>query len=197
MTTSNDEFWIWRAGRETQSCRLTRLEGFDEDHLLRRGEALSERWPTDVRYHMDPAAPNDMRLCDNVKSIKPVIVASARLSDFLRQQAGPAIECLPIAIVNHKRRVEAQPFFIVRPLGLVDALDRERSKPTWSKISPDSIEVVKRLVVDADRVPQDRLLFRLQHYMRVILVRRRLAQAIDEAGFTNIQWQALRDHESL
>ena len=197
MCASKEEFLIWKPGREPQSCRLTRLDGFDDDHLLRRGEPLAERWPADVRYHMDPATPSDMRLCDNIKAIDPVIVASARLADFLQQRAGPTIETLPVSIVNHKRRVESQRFFIVRPLVLVDALDRERSKPTWSKISPDSIDVVKRLVVDANRVPPDRLLFRLQHYMRVIIVRQQLAQAIDEAGFTNIQWQALRDHESL
>jgi hypothetical protein len=197
MNSTDDELLIWRAGREPSSCRLTQLEGFDDTYLLREPESLAATWPIDVRYRMDPSSPKNMRLCDNVRVIDPIIVASERLAAFLGERLQDQIECLPVAIVNHKKRVEPDRYFIVRPVGCVDALNLERSKVTWSKMLPDSVEFVKRLVVDPARVPAASQLFRLKHYMGPLLVRRELAAALDAEGFTNLAWQALRDHESL
>jgi hypothetical protein len=85
---------------------------------------------------------------------------------------------------------------VVNPIGVQDALDRERSKPTWSTISTDVIDSVRRLVVDEARVDPQAQMFRLAHYLRPVLVRRALAEAIDAAGFTGTAWMRLADYRS-
>ena len=196
MPTTTPELLVWSFERAPGHCRLTELSGFDDEHLLRRGMPLAARWPSGVRYAMDPFAKNDMVLCDTVAARKPVVVASAPLAQFLAERLGDAVECLPITIVDHKRRAVASPYFIVNPLGLQDALDRDRSKPTWSTISPDVIDGVRRLIVDESRVGSNAQMFRLAHYLRPVLVRRALAEAIDAAGFTGTSWQRPGDYRS-
>lgn len=192
-----EEFFVWSHARAPGSCRLTELSGFDDEHLLRRGIALAARWPADVRYGMDPWAKDDMVLADTVAARKPVVVTSRRLADFLTARLGAAaIECLPITIVNHKKRVVPEPYVFVNPIGLQDALDRDRSKPTWSTISTDVIDSVRRLVVDAARIDPAAQMFRLAHYLRPVLVRRALAEAIDAAGFSGTAWMPLANYRS-
>lgn len=190
------EFVVWSHARSPGSCRLTELSGFDDEHLLRRGMALSSRWPAEVRYAMDPFVRDDMVLADTVMTRKPVVVASRRLGDFLLGRLGAAVECLPITIVNHKKRVVSEPYVIVNPLGMQDALDRDRSQPVWSTISTDVIDGVRRLVVDPARVDPAVQMFRLAHYLRPVLVRRHLAEAIDAAGFSGTAWMTLGDYRS-
>lgn len=192
----DEEFLIWSHSRGPGLCRLTELSGFDDEHLLRRAMPLAARWPEDVRYGMDPWNKDNMVLADTLPARKPVVVASKRLADFLAARLGGGIECLALKLVNHKGRAVPDPYFIVNPLGLQDALDRERSKPTWSTISTDVIDSVRRLVVDPARVDPAVQMFRLAHYLRPVLVRRALADAIDAEGFSGTAWQALADYRS-
>lgn len=192
----DEEFVVWSHARGAGLCRLTELTGFDEEHLLRRAVPLAGRWPSDVRYGMDPWNKDSMALADTLPARKPVVVASKRLAQFLAARLGAAVECLPLTLVNHKKRAVPEPYFIVNPLGTQDALDRERSKPEWSTISPDVIDSVRRLAVDAARVDPAAQMFRLAHYLRPVLVRRALADAIDAQGFSGAAWQPLSEYRS-
>ena len=196
MKRNPDEFLVWSHARANGLCRLTEFSGYDREHLLRRGVPLAGEWPADVRYGMDPFDRESMVLSDNVRCRRSVIVASQRLAEFLSARLGAAVECLPITVVDHKKRRRVEPYFIVNPLGLQDALDAEGSRPTWSTISTDVIDAVRRLVVDAARVAPEAQLFRLKHYLHPVLLRRSLAEAIDATGFSGTAWQELADHRS-
>ena len=187
---------IWKPARVDGGCRLTEFDGFDEDHRLRLCQALAAVWPGNVRYGMDPEAPNDMVLSDSLRARLPVIVATRRLADFLCSAASNRVELLPVQIVNHKRRVVPESYFIVNPLVQQDILDLPRCKPQWSKIEPDWISAMKRLVIDTGRADPAVPIFRVNHYLRPIVVRRALAQAIDAAGFTGITWQDPADYDT-
>jgi len=196
MAKQDDDFRVWSHARGGGLARLTELSGFDDEHLLRRGQPLAAQWPDDVRYGMDPFRKDHLALADTLPARKPVVVASKRLADFLAARLGERVECLPLTLVNHKKRVVPEPYFIVHPLGPQDALDRERSKPTWSTISPDVVDSVRKLVVDPARVDASVQMFRLAHYLRPVLVRRALAEAIDAAGFTGAAWLPLAEYRS-
>ena len=52
-----------------------------------------------------------------------------------------------------------------------------------------------RLVIDPDRVPSGRLVFRPKHYFGVLLVRRSLVEALEAAGFSGVGSRDLPDRE--
>jgi hypothetical protein len=196
MNAAVDPFVIWSHIRGNGQCRLTELDGFEDTHLFRRASSLAGVWPDDVRFGMDPFNKGNMALADTVSSRYETVVVSKRLAEFLSARLGNQIECLPVSVIDHKKRRVAEPYFFAQPLGLQDALDREHSKPTWSPISPDVIDRVRWLKILADAVPPDVQMFRLKHYMHPVLVRRSLVNAIDAAGFTGVAWQRLSEYRS-
>ena len=68
----------------------------------------------------------------------------------------------------------------------------KKSKVTWSKIDDDAISEVEKLVLDESRIG-DRKLFRINNYFNIVLVRRDLAKAIDDAGFEGMRWKEIED----
>lgn len=193
---SQDEFVVWQPRHDDGTCRLSRLEGFDRDNLFRRGVPLADRWPADVKYAMDPFEPDNIVLSDALRTLHPVAAVSARLAAFLQKRLGSRVECLPIAVVNHKKRKVPEPYFLAQPLGPIDALDADASKAKRSTIVPTAIDSVRKLVLRAQDVPVDALMFRLANYMEPILVRRTFADELEDEGFTGIGWQSPAEHRT-
>jgi hypothetical protein len=70
----------------------------------------------------------------------------------------------------------------------IDCIDRAASKAKASAIDPGSIDSVERLVIDPQRVPPERTLFRLKDLWGVIVARRPLAEAILAGGFSGVEF---------
>lgn len=196
MPEPKNELLIWKPAWFDGACRLTEFNGFADDYRLRLCQPLVAEWPSNVRYGMDPEDPTSMVLSDSLRARMPVIVASRRLADLLSASAPGQVELLPVHVVNHKRRVIPDPYFIVNPLIQQNILDLDRCKPKWSKIEPDWISSMKRLAVDSRRLDTDSQIFRIRHYLRPIVVRLALAQIIDAAGFSGIGWQDLAEYDA-
>jgi hypothetical protein len=185
---------IWARDIVDGACALSGMTGFEDDWKLIYGESVAQDFPAKARFAMDPDYPRDVMLTDNLYNGDMLIVASQRLRDLIESQHPTAIEYLPVPIYNHKKRAIKEPYAIVHPIEPVDCLVVEACDPEWGRINKKAIDRVKRLVIDEQRIPQGRLLFRPQLFCKVILAHRSLAQKIDASAMTGVRWVELADY---
>jgi hypothetical protein len=73
-------------------------------------------------------------------------------------------------------------YHLAHPVGPVDCVDLKRSEISFSAVAPDEARSIRRLVLDAARVPEDRTIFRIKEYAKAIIVRSDLVQRLHDAG---------------
>jgi hypothetical protein len=190
----SDNFVIWKYQEQPYAAVLETLSGFEKEFRLKDGVPLQATFPEDVQYHMHADFPNDIGLVDNMQNLHRLAVTSTRLKEAIEQRSAPHMEFLPIAIIDHKKRVASKDYFIVHPVGLVDCIDREQSVYRNDVIIPGNLAAVKKLVLDEARIPPDREIFRLEGFREVLIVRRDVAAALDEGKFTGLAWQRVQDY---
>lgn len=188
------DYVVWGYRDEGGSCMLEPPAGIEDDWELYEGVPILSRLPPDVRLRMSDDHRRNIGLTDNLMHLGTLIVASQRLTDFLRVKAITRVEYLPVTIINHKRRVASRTYSIVHPLDPQDCLDRPRSGCTYSHISPGDITGVKRLVLDPARIDPAVALFRIKDFGIPVIVRRSLADEIQAMGFTGVQFTELGDY---
>ena len=186
MNASN--YLIWGRDYAEGTCSLAGMTGYPESWKLLDGHPLVGQLPPTTRLAMTPDRPGDHALTDSLYNLDKLIVASPKLRALLEALALPNVEFLEVAVFDHAGAPVAEPYVIVHPTAPVDALDAEASGADFSLIDPDTIDTVERLVLDASRIPADRLLFRPKGYYDVILAHRDLAARLDAAGVTGIRW---------
>ncbi len=185
---------IWQYISVPNACVLKQLEGIDEQFRLRNGTSLHNGFPTGVFYRMHPDFPNDLLLVDNMLNSKLLIVASQKLKESIENFHPPKVEYLNIGILDHKGKTASDSYFFIHPIEPVDCIDRSQSIFEEDSIDPESIDSFKRLVINEARVPSDRQIFRLRGFWDITLVRRDLANALDEEGFSGLGWLEISDY---
>lgn len=189
---SNYQIWDWEDVRN--ACELDQLVGVDNAYLLSTGVSMLQDWPADAGFHMNPDFPHDTLLVDNVRNIEDEIVVSERLKVFLEANALANIEYLPVSVFDHKGKLVVGRYFLVHPLDPVDCLDLDACEIKWSKIDPDEVMRMKRLVIKTPDLDPRRLLFRIQRLAGTILVHRDLANAISSEKITGVKWKELENY---
>ncbi len=189
MSTSN--YLIWEQTILPGACSLSPMTGFPKAWMLKQGESLPDGLPPEARFDMHPDRQDDVALTDALYNINMVIVGSQKLRQLLEAKALPDVDFLEVPVYNHKGRPVEPPYSIVHPVHPVDCLDAQASGARPSRINPDVIDKVARLVIDETRIPAGRLLLRPKGYYRVILVHKSLAAEIDAAGMQGIRWVEL------
>jgi hypothetical protein len=169
------KYLVWYAQSEGNSCVLGPVVGFDSNRL---------------RY--GPEFPNDMRLLDNVQNLEGFVLVSNRLREFLEGCGVEQVEFLPVSVVNHKGRSEAEPFYVVNPIGAHDVLDIDASGPEFFD---DTILTVMQTVIREDELDPALDLVRLARFANPTLIKRELAAKIDAAEFSGICWRELEKYE--
>jgi hypothetical protein len=120
-----------------------------------------------------------------------VPIVSPKLGALLREKCPKDAELFPIQVLSPQGKVLAADYLALNPLA-VDCLDLEKCEPTWYQLASDSIESVKRLVIDEARVPADKQLFRVTGSSAFIVLRRELAEAIEAAKCTGVRFRLPR-----
>lgn len=190
-------FLIWKYKSVADACALKDLRGLEKSYRLNNGTPLAADFPGDVAFHMDPDFPNDILIVDNILNADMVIVASKRLQECIQAHLPPAVEFLPVEIIDHKGRAASRDHAIVHPIHPVDAIDKQRSVFETNLIDPDDIESFEQLVLDEAAIPDDRTLFRLKRFWGLTLVRRDLADALSKEGFSGLSWLRIEDYPEV
>ena len=187
-------YLIWAHKDVPNACALSGLLGVDKQYELLMGIQRQATFPNDAMFRMNPDFPHDTLLTDSLLNTDMMIVVSLRLKEYLHARELKNVEYLPVTILNHKQKAASRDYFIIHPIEPVDCLDIEKCVPMRSRIDPETIMMIKRLVIDEHRVDPEREFFRPKFYPRITMVRRELAEAIDGEGFTGIRWVELEDY---
>jgi len=188
MSERRPRYVVWRNKAVPNACSLTDFQGLDTDWPLRAGVPFRDEPPAGLSFSMNPDRPYDTLLTDSLLNTQMLLVGSARLAERLRSLEIPEVEYLPVGILDHRGREIDEPYFIVHPIHPIDCIDLASSEPTFSRITPTLIKRVERLVVDEDRVPEARQLFRATNLPRATLLSRTLATSLLDEGFTGFDW---------
>ena len=168
------EYRVWQSSPVNNACRLAVIQGYERSFELAYGISLAAVFPKDARAPMDSAK-----------------VCSKRLVEFLKARDLRHVEYLPLTIVNHKGKVASTDYFIVNPVGLVDALDLAASKPVYNSIKKSMINRVARVVLDPRRLDPERKVFRLTGLFHPVLIEKGLADAMAAAGLVGPYFKEL------
>lgn len=187
-------FLVWARDIIDGACTLSGMKGFPDDWKLLEGIRLKDEFPSSSKFTMDPDNPTGVTLTDSLYNLDEQIVASTRLRGLIERLEVPAVEYLPVAVFNHKKRPVPEPYTIIHPVDPIDCLVLDACEPRWDRIIKTNINRLKHLVIDESRIDPARLLFRPKSYNSVVLTHRKLAEQIDAAGITGIRWIELSDY---
>jgi hypothetical protein len=182
---------IWANLGHAGHCELAGMKGYEEDWNLLYGNPVAKKlFPKNVQF---PIAKMGKGLTDNLDNIDRQIVASEKLVNVVKEFNIEGVEFLPVSIVDKKNKKVSQVYQLIHPINPVDCLNVKACKPEWDVVDENSIEEVKKLVINETKIDSKRLLFRPKQYFKVILAHRSLAEKMDAAGITGIRWVELSD----
>jgi hypothetical protein len=170
-------------------CTVDQLEGLDDKEPLRQGLSLAGNPPDKLTMSMYADEPRNTVLPDYVQNLDRLLIVSPRLRVFLEAQQVGNVEYYPMEIRDHKGKVASDEYFIAHIMNLVDCIDVEASGVTWTGkgLATQRILVMRTLVLDPARVPEDRKLFFPRYYKRYPVVRLEFAEALAKGGFSNLK----------
>lgn len=193
---SSNDLLIWTSDYEEGFCVIQSPSGIEDSWELDEGVSRKKNWPSDVACKMDPEFEKDIELADNLYgSDLKVVSAAMRVAIEAKQPSG--IEFLPTAIINHKGRVASEDYFVLNPLTVVDCIDIEASEVDWNDADPDTIMLCEQLVLKSGAAKNDVQIFRPKHWPRLILARSSLAEALEESGFSGLQFMDPMEYTGL
>lgn len=190
------DYVLWQHDTSLKNAiSINRIANFENEFRLHEGIPLSGDFPEDVQLRMHPDRPRNTIPTDSLFNTDRVVLASPRLTEFLKEYGLKEVEYLQATVVDVKGKPTKDPYFIVNTLKNVDCLDRDASGVTYSVVVPEDIDEVERIVLDESRIDASRELFRLANYADHYFASRKLAEAVREKGFTGIRFTELEDFE--
>ena len=164
----------------------------ESDHVLTRGEPMLGNIEGTLRA--EAQAYSKKKLEDFARSQTHVMLVSPKARAVIEAFAPelPGVEWLPIELVSSSGKLVTKKSYQV--LHLIDhlhALDPVASGAEYNAISHEKINDVEQLVIDACKIPEDRHIFRLEHYTSPIFFSRALAEHIRAARLSGVDFEEL------
>ena len=126
--------------------------------IARGFELTAHDAPLPLRVHMSEDHPG-MELADRVANSCNLLIVSKTLQTALAAvNKGPA-QYLPVEIYNHKNRLASADYFVVNPIGTVDALNLKASSIKWFE---GDVVSVDKIVLDPAKLKAAPDLFRVK-----------------------------------
>ena len=174
-------------------CVLESVENVPQRSDLRYGVPYLSRWPEDIQFPMDEEFPKQIALADSLDNTSQLLVASEKLKQALEGIPGAlhSNEVLPVKIVNHKKRVEKAPYFIIHQIEHPACLDEAQTQGKRSSLSPERFQFMSKMVLDPAKIPPDLMLFRAKQYNEVLLVREDLAEQLKPLKLTGLEFHEI------
>lgn len=194
----SDEFFVleYPANNPKGYCLLDQLEGFEDEWAVGQGFSLATNPPDDLTMSMSEDEPRKTVLPDYVQNTNSLLIVSPRLRTFLETEQVNNVEYYPLTIKNHKGKVASREYFVAHLINHVDCINVEASGVTWSGMGLDTqrIMLIRKLVLDPARVPEDRRLFFPRYYSEIPVLRTEIAEAMRRGGFTNVDIVPISQH---
>lgn len=190
------QYLMWENDYHEGFC-VVRSPDVEDAWQLDEGVPRQDTWPTDVECEMDPDYPNDLELSDNLYGNEFYIV-SERVKKIIEAEAThDRVEFLPVAIRNHKGRLESERYYLLHPLDCVDCIDIDASGVEWNEITSDLIARMKGLVLKEDAIPPEKKIFRMKYMGFVILAREDLVNTLEQAGVHGLAFRETEGYTGI
>ena len=178
---------LWFSYTEPGHCVLaaTRIRNVGKLHL---GEAVPEDFGQPIQYRMSDLFPDDIALSDNYYVAGQVVVSKKlkeALEDILTDHR---VQYLPVSILNHKKRLASDAYFIVHSQDVFDCIDVKKSGVQWNPLDKNEITLCKKLVINPDAVPKKMKLFRPKFWGSRMLASESLAKSVTAGGFVGLRF---------
>jgi len=156
------KYLIAKTVRPKGVAALDSIENVPEREDLRFGVSYVKRWPDDVRFTMDAEFPKDIALADSMDNVSMLLVVSQRFKEALEGIAGAlhSNEVLPVTIVNHKKRAEKAPYYIIHQVDHPPCLDEGKSDGKRARLNPKRFQFLGKMVLDDSKIDRKLMLFR-------------------------------------
>jgi hypothetical protein len=177
-------------------CSLSSVEKVPQREDLRYGVPYLSRWPEDIQFTMDSDFPKDIGLADSLDNISMLLVVSEKLKQALEEIPGAlrSNEVLPVKIINHKKRTEKMPYFIVHQINQPACLDEAKTEGQRSKLSPERFQFMTKMVLDPGKIGPDLMLFRPKQFNEFPLVREDLAAKLKALALTGLEFHEIEGY---
>jgi hypothetical protein len=186
-----DEFFALKhpADNPLGYATVDQLAGFADEWAVGQGVSLAANPPDKLTMSMYADEPRNTVLPDNVQNMNSLVIVSPRLRSFFEAKQVNNVEYYPLEIKDHKGKVASTEYFVAHLTNHVDCIDIEASAVKWANegLATQRIMLLRKLVLDPTRVPEDRKLFFPKYYSEVPLLRRDLAEAMKAENFTNVK----------
>jgi len=185
MAEVKHEFFTLGLPEDATVAVIDKFNGIEDDWRIDDGERMDDRFPPTVTAQLD-AAWGD-RLTDFLGNTAGMLVLSeaARALFERADLEGAMLEYLPFVLLNRKgREITTHHYCVAHPLRQVACMDKEGS--VFSALEDGEVSEVSSLQVDAARVPDDAMLFRLQEFPRLVVVRSDMKDLVEAANLTGL-----------
>lgn len=154
---------------------------------MAKGKKAADEWPAQLPTIMPSESGPATKLTSVIPTTNSYLIVTAHLRGVIESHcAGAEIEYLPVALLNHKKKVQSSEYFFVNPIGAVDCLDPSKSQIKYSQAAPGEVVGVDKYVIDAAKATGAPALFRLKEAPGEYVVKEPLARAFAEHDFTNL-----------
>src|SRR6185369_17170420 len=121
---------------------LETIRNVDDSEDLAFGVSRIKGFTSDATFHMDPDYPKDVGVADAFVNVSLLLVVSERVKNALEAVPGALFEneVLPVKVINHKKRTEKGPYFIIHQVNHPACLDEKASVGVRMPINPKKFQ---------------------------------------------------------
>lgn len=171
-----------------EDCAVLRFpEGLPAIHKPAKGLPYRGDYAEGTRFYMDADVPGK-NIPDIVSNVLGLFMVSKRLKAILESHCGPDIEFLRFELVNHKRKVAASDLYLANVLGSVDCVDMGKTLGSRSALDDHQFRKIRRLVLDEERIPEGKPVFRLRANPALIAVSGSVRSDMENAGISGAEF---------
>ena len=199
MKSSQSPYMLVQSVKAPGAPWLETIENVPDEEDLAFGVSRISGFPKDASFSMSDDYPKDVGLADVFKNVSALLVVSDRLRQCLESLPGALFdnEVLPVKIVNHKKRAEKAPYFIIHQINHPPCLDEKKTQGTRMPINPKKFQFVTAMVLDEKKIDTKKMLFRVDQFPDVPIIRRDLAEKLKAEKFTGLEFREIEGFNFL
>jgi hypothetical protein len=162
-------------------------------YKMARGEYMGSAYPVGARVLMSEEYPG-FKLSSLVGNSNRYLIVERPVKEVIESFCGGVdVEYLPLAIYNHKKRLQRDDYFIINPIGVRDCLDLSASQIEYLNDPGDpyhgAVVGVDRFVLDPKKLDGAPALFRVREEPGRYVVRADLVDTLRMGMFTNLLFE--------
>lgn len=180
------EYLLFNLNPDRKVCTIKNIpKKIPDSFQLKEGIKIGASYPADVI--LDISLDSGDILTDFIDNISRSVLISSDVKDVFETEGinEDIVEYLPFKIMDKKKRLIDQQYYIANVLVSINCFDFSKSEYTKSKRTGTLLDV-ETIVISEEKIPADAKLFRIGEYPSRIVIRSDLLNVLQQKGFTGI-----------